>query len=538
MLRIDTLHPTLAGVLWPAGRGAAALRTLALLLIGSALLTVSAKIQVPFWPVPMTMQTFVVLVLGAVYGWRLGAATVLAYLAEGAAGLPVFAGTPEKGIGIAYMMGPTGGYLIGFVAAAAVVGVVMQVAFSLIVILVGGLLVRSFVKLSSVNPGFAMSDVLLVSWEAVQRMEPNQQRAAQLQVLDRLRDIPGVAAVSAAEDNVLNRFRYNVSVPGTARDPAADYAISVASAFQAHLAGVAFVYEPVIPATAMGGGILESVQDVRARSEDELLALTRARLDVLLAHGSTTIEVKSGYGLELAAERKQLRTVHRVSAEHPATVVPTFLGAHAVPAEYRDGRSGYVRVLRDEMIPAIAREGLAGACDAFCEPVAGAFTVAETRVGQRTDYDRLTLTVETNGAITPEDAVAYAAALLQEHLRYFVDFGRVPMVMAQGNGAATQDTARLRDLLAKPIDECGLSVRSINSLKNSSINTLGDLVRYSEEDMLKVKNVGEKALGEIAELLRREGLNFGMEFEESDGNLVVTNPGAAPTAHAGAVEEA
>jgi DNA-directed RNA polymerase subunit alpha len=177
--------------------------------------------------------------------------------------------------------------------------------------------------------------------------------------------------------------------------------------------------------------------------------------------------------------------------------------------------------------------------DALYNPVRRAnFTVAETRVGQRTDFDRLTLAVETNGAITPEDAVAYGAALLQEHFRYFVDFGRVPMVAAQGNGDAGQDAARLRDLLAKPIDECGLSVRSINSLKNSNINTLGDLVRYSEEDMLKVKNVGEKALGEIAELLRREGLNFGMAFEETDGNLVVTNPGAAPTARASVAEEA
>jgi len=176
--------------------------------------------------------------------------------------------------------------------------------------------------------------------------------------------------------------------------------------------------------------------------------------------------------------------------------------------------------------------------DAIYNPVRRAnFTVTETRVGQRTDFDRLTLTVETNGAISPEDAVAYGAALLQEHFRFFVDFGRVPQVAAQGNGDAAHDTARLRDLLAKPIDECGLSVRSINSLKNSSINTLGDLVRYTEEDMLKVKNVGEKALGEIAELLRREGLNFGMEFEESDGHLVVTNPGAAPTARAGASEE-
>jgi putative ABC transport system permease protein len=97
--------------------------------------------------------------------------------------------------------------------------VVMQVAFSLIVLFVGGLLVRSFVKLSSVNPGFAVSDVLLVSWEAVQRIEPNQQRAALLQVLDRLRDLPGVAAVSAAEFNVLGRpWRNNIPVPGTARE--------------------------------------------------------------------------------------------------------------------------------------------------------------------------------------------------------------------------------------------------------------------------------------------------------------------------------
>ncbi len=176
--------------------------------------------------------------------------------------------------------------------------------------------------------------------------------------------------------------------------------------------------------------------------------------------------------------------------------------------------------------------------DAIYNPVRRAnFTVTETRVGQRTDFDRLTLTVETNGAISPEDAVAYGAALLQEHLRYFVDFGRVPMVAAQGNGGAGPDAARLRDLLAKPIDDCGLSVRSINSLKNSNINSLGDLVRYTEEDMLKVKNVGEKALGEIAELLRREGLNFGMAFDEADGQLVVTDPGMPPEAQATADAE-
>jgi len=172
--------------------------------------------------------------------------------------------------------------------------------------------------------------------------------------------------------------------------------------------------------------------------------------------------------------------------------------------------------------------------DSIYNPVRRAnFTVAETRVGQRTDYDRLTLTVETNGTISPEDAVAYAAALAQEHFRFFVDFGKVPMVAAPpaGNGGAAA-SSRLRELLSRSIDDVGLSVRSVNSLKNSNIRTLGDLVQYREEDLLKVKNVGEKALGEIAELLRREGLNFGMKVEEAEGELRVVDPGTPPQAQA------
>ncbi|MEO1226793.1 MAG: biotin transporter BioY [Pseudomonadota bacterium] len=112
----DTLVQTL-----PIG-GNAALRNIMLAVVGSLALWLSAKIQVPFYPVPMTMQTFVVLVIGMAFGWRLGGATILLYLAEGAVGLPVFAGTPERGIGLAYMMGPTGGYLVGFFFSALVVG--------------------------------------------------------------------------------------------------------------------------------------------------------------------------------------------------------------------------------------------------------------------------------------------------------------------------------------------------------------------------------------------------------------------------------
>lgn len=118
---LSTAHyPTFVNAALPM-RGLA-WRNILLAVFGSALLAMSAKIQVPFYPVPMTMQTFAVLVIGAAYGWRLGAATVLLYLAEGAYGLPVFAGTPEKGIGLAYMAGPTGGYLVGFVLGAALTG--------------------------------------------------------------------------------------------------------------------------------------------------------------------------------------------------------------------------------------------------------------------------------------------------------------------------------------------------------------------------------------------------------------------------------
>ncbi len=116
------LKPVLADIAWNAEGASKWLRLAALALAGTALLTISAKIKVPMWPVEMTMQTFVVLGLGMAYGARLGAATVLLYLAQGAAMLPVFTGTPEKGIGLAYMMGPTGGYLLGFVAAAWLVG--------------------------------------------------------------------------------------------------------------------------------------------------------------------------------------------------------------------------------------------------------------------------------------------------------------------------------------------------------------------------------------------------------------------------------
>ncbi len=124
----SSVAPTLFDTLTPPGLDVSAswVRKVAVVIVGSLLLTLSAKTSIPFLPVPMTLQTLVVLSLGMVLGPRLGAAAVLAYLAQGAFGLPVFAGTPEKGIGIAYMLQHTGGYLVGFVVAAFTVGLLAQ----------------------------------------------------------------------------------------------------------------------------------------------------------------------------------------------------------------------------------------------------------------------------------------------------------------------------------------------------------------------------------------------------------------------------
>ncbi|MBS7803388.1 biotin transporter BioY [Rhizobiales bacterium TNE-4] len=114
---------SLMATVWPVqSRRDEILRGLVFAFAGAALLTLSAKVKVPFYPVPMTMQTMIVLMIAMAGGLRLGVATVGLYLMQGALGFPVFADTPERGIGLAYMMGPTGGYLVGFLAAAAFAG--------------------------------------------------------------------------------------------------------------------------------------------------------------------------------------------------------------------------------------------------------------------------------------------------------------------------------------------------------------------------------------------------------------------------------
>jgi len=127
---------------------------------------------------------------------------------------------------------------------------------------------------------------------------------------------------------------------------------------------------------AAGGGIQATVRATRGASPEELFRLGWDRLASCLCHGSTTVEVKSGYGLSPESELTSLRVLRRLAAAHPADVVPTFLGAHAVPPEFASRRGAYVDSVVDEMLPAVAAEGLAEFCDVFCEQ--GYFTAAES----------------------------------------------------------------------------------------------------------------------------------------------------------------
>ncbi len=129
---------------------------------------------------------------------------------------------------------------------------------------------------------------------------------------------------------------------------------------------------------AEGGGILSTVRATRAASKKELKKAAVRRLDQMLKHGTTTVEIKSGYGLNEETEIKMLEAIRELSDEHLMTIAPTFLGAHAIPPEYAERREGYIELICDRMLPYIARRKLARFCDVFCEE--GYFTVSEARL--------------------------------------------------------------------------------------------------------------------------------------------------------------
>ncbi len=149
--------------------------------------------------------------------------------------------------------------------------------------------------------------------------------------------------------------------------------------------------------------------------------------------------------------------------------------------------------------------------DSLFSPVSKvSYNVENTRVGQRTDYDRLILEITTDGAITPEDSLSYAAKLVKDHLQLFIHMDEE--VMVEEEPEEDEETLRVRGMLKTRVDELELSVRSSNCLRAANIQSIQDLVTKSEADMLKYRNFGRKSLNEISTILEEMGLSFGMDI--------------------------
>ena len=196
--------------------------------------------------------------------------------------------------------------------------------------------------------------------------------------------------------------------------------------FELRLQGAS--YEEIARA---GGGIVSTMKATRAASEAELVASALPRLDALIAEGATTVEVKSGYGLELAAEARMLRAARRLGDVRPVSITSTFLGAHALPPEYAGDADGYIAQVAEHMLPAIAAAGLADAVDAFCEGIG--FTAAQTeRVFEAARRHGLPVKLHAEQLSNLHGAALAArfGALSADHLEHLDDDGIAAMAKA------------------------------------------------------------------------------------------------------------
>lgn len=229
---------------------------------------------------------------------------------------------------------------------------------------------------------------------------------------------------------------------------------------------------------AAGGGILQSVRDVRARTPQDLEALTRLRLLTLRAHGTTTVEVKSGYGLDLETELKQLRVARRLAETERLSLVRTFLGAHEVPPEFRPRREAYIRLVVEEMLPAVAGDGLAQSCDVFCEP--GVFSVAEARdilVAARNHGLTLKLHADELEGSGGAELAAELGAVSADHLASVSDSGIRALAASQTVAVLLPATmsflGRQRQAPARRLLEAGAAIALASDFNPGSSPTVG-----------------------------------------------------------------
>jgi imidazolonepropionase len=279
-----------------------------------------------------------------------------------------------------------------------------------------------------------------------------------------------------------------------------------AGEFEQRLMGA--TYEEIARA---GGGILATVKATRAASEDELVASATRRVARLLAEGVTVVEIKSGYGLDLANELKQLRAARRLGRELPVAVSATCLAAHAVPPEYKGRADEYVDLICGEIVPAVAREGLADAVDAFCDTIG--FTPAQTeRVFQAAERHSLPVKIHAEQLSNRHGAelAARYKALSADHLEHLDDAGAAAM-KAAGTVAVLLPGAfyALRETRPPPVDllrRHGVPIAVATDCNPGSSPALSLLLMLNMACTLFRLTPGEAVRGATANAARALGL--------------------------------
>lgn len=250
-------------------------------------------------------------------------------------------------------------------------------------------------------------------------------------------------------------------------------------------------------------GIVEDVSDMVLNLKEVRIKATNKKV------GKATVRLK-GPGKFTAGDIQAANP--DVEIQNPEHHIATLNKDADFEIEFRIGRGkGYVtseeNKTPDQPLGTVAIDSI------FTPIVNVRYNVETTRVGQQTDYEKLSLEIETDGSITPQEAVTYAGKILRDHIQLFINFDMEPETVKE-ESEQDAEFARIRKVLQTPVDELELSVRSHNCLRAANIRTIADLVKRDESELLKFRNFGRKSLAELSEIIEAEGLTFGMDVSK------------------------
>jgi DNA-directed RNA polymerase subunit alpha len=252
-----------------------------------------------------------------------------------------------------------------------------------------------------------------------------------------------------------------------------------------------------------------TIKGVKEDLTEVILNLKEVRIKLLNKRPDKVVLNLEGAGALSAGDLEKYSTDFEVL--NPEKHIATLNKDAKFELEIRVGKGrGYVPA--EENKPLEASIGLVP-IDAIFSPILNVkFNVENVRVGQRTDYEKLILEIQTDGSITPDDALTFAGKIIKDHVQLFINFDIEPE--EEEAQEIDEEVLRIKKLLKMNVDELELSVRSHNCLRNANIKTIGDLVRLDESELLKFRNFGRKSLQEIQDILEKKGLYFGMDVDK------------------------